>query len=220
MPKIVDPEARRREVVDALFRVVVRDGLQRASLRAVADEAGLNIGSVRHYFAGQRELMDFAMRSMLDRLGGRILRRVEETGGLESHPAERRLGLAADLLGELLPLDGRRRAEVTVFLDFTAAARTNPEFADLARETAVGARALVRRVLDRLEDAGELRPGLDPALETERLAALLDGLCLSAVLHPELLGPERCRAVLDAHLAGLARKNADGPPNRGGFGGP
>ncbi|WP_371676979.1 TetR/AcrR family transcriptional regulator [Streptomyces sp. NBC_01276] len=218
MPKQVDPELRRREVVDALFRVVVRDGLQRASLRAVADEAGLNIGSVRHYFAGQRELMDFAMRSMLDRLGSRILERVEEIGGLENHPRPRRLRLAADLLGELLPLDERRRAEVTVFLDFTAAARTNPEFADLARETAVGARALVRRVLDRLEAAGELRPGLEPVLETERLAALLDGLCLSAVLHPGLLGPERCRAVLDAHLAGLARSaagNADGPLSRG-----
>ncbi|MEI5134937.1 TetR family transcriptional regulator [Streptomyces libani] len=57
MPKQVDREARRREVVDALFRVAVRDGLQRASLRAVADEARLNIGSVRHYFAGQEELM-------------------------------------------------------------------------------------------------------------------------------------------------------------------
>lgn len=60
-----------------------------------------------------------------------------------------------------------------------------------------------------------MRSGLDPALETERLAALLDGLCLSAVLHPDLLGPARCRAVLDAHLAGLAQKNADGPLSRG-----
>ncbi|MEK8143280.1 TetR family transcriptional regulator [Streptomyces sp. M10(2022)] len=76
----MDPDARRRTVVDALFRVVVRDGLQRTSLRAVADEAELNIGSLRHYFASQQELMGFAMQSMLDRLGSRLLQRVEQIG--------------------------------------------------------------------------------------------------------------------------------------------
>ncbi|MGH3548110.1 MAG: hypothetical protein ACRDQU_08350 [Pseudonocardiaceae bacterium] len=44
---------------------MVRSGLQQASLRAVADEATLNLGSVRHYFDNQQELMRFAMQSML-----------------------------------------------------------------------------------------------------------------------------------------------------------
>ncbi|MFJ8210751.1 TetR/AcrR family transcriptional regulator [Streptomyces sp. NPDC096033] len=204
MPKYVDPEARRRDVVDALFRVVVRDGLQRASLRAVADEAGLNIGSLRHYFASQRELMDFAMQSMLDRLGARLIRRVEEAGDLGRHPGPERLRLAVELLAELLPLDEVRRAEVAVFLDFNTAARTSPEFAGLARRTAVGARELVRRLLGRLEATGTLRPGLDLDTETERLTALLDGLGMTAVLHPDLLGTEACLAVLRGHLGDLA----------------
>ncbi|GAA0313118.1 TetR/AcrR family transcriptional regulator [Streptomyces polychromogenes] len=204
MPKYVDPEARRRDVVDALFRVVVRDGLQRTSLRAVADEAGLNIGSLRHYFASQRELMDFAMQSMLDRLGARLVRHVEEIGALERHPGPERLRLAVGLLAELLPLDETRRAEVAVFLDFSTAARTSPEFAGLARRTAVGARELVRRVLGRLDATGTLRPGLDLDAETERLTALLDGLGMSAVLHPDLLGAETCLAVLRGHVGDLA----------------
>ncbi|MFJ8162832.1 TetR/AcrR family transcriptional regulator [Streptomyces sp. NPDC096136] len=204
MPKYVDPEARRRDVVDALFRVVVRDGLQRASLRAVADEAGLNIGSLRHYFAGQQELMDFAMQSMLDRLGARLLRRVEEIGELGGHPRPEQLRLAVELLAELLPLDEVRRAEVAVFLDFSTAARTSPEFAGLARRTAVGARELVRRVLGRLDACGALRAGLDLGAETERLTALLDGLGMTAVLHPDLLGAQACLSVLRGHVGELA----------------
>ncbi|MFI8962620.1 TetR/AcrR family transcriptional regulator [Streptomyces sp. NPDC053493] len=204
MPKQVDPEARRRHVVDALFRVVVRDGLQRASLRAVADEAELNIGSLRHYFASQQELMRFAMQSMLDRLGARLLERVTRIGDLTAHARPERIRLATELLAELLPLDELRRAEVTVFLDFNTAARTDAAFADLSRETAEGARRLVSRVLTRLDASGALRPGLDLDTETERLTALLDGLGLNAVLHPALLTPQACLDALRAHMADLS----------------
>ncbi|MFI9047947.1 TetR/AcrR family transcriptional regulator [Streptomyces sp. NPDC053427] len=204
MPKYVDPDARRREVVDALFRVAVRDGLQRASLRAVADEAGLNIGSLRHYFAGQQELMRFAMQSMLDRVGGRLLRRVEEIGGFAGHSHAEQFRLAAGLLGELLPLGEERRAEVIVFLDFSVAARTDPAFADLAEETATGTRRLVRRVLERLAETGALGTGRELGTETERLAALLDGLGLAAALHPQVLDPHQCAEALRTHLADLA----------------
>ncbi|MFG2227498.1 TetR/AcrR family transcriptional regulator [Streptomyces sp. NPDC048644] len=204
MPKHVDREARRREVVDALFRIVVRDGLQRASLRAVADEAGLNIGSVRHYFASQQELMRFAMESMLERVSERLLRHVEEIGGLAGHPRPEQYDLAAGLLAELLPLDDLRRAEVTVFLDFTAAARTDPAFADLSRKAATGTRGLVRRVLTRLADDGALGQGRDLPAETERLAALIDGLGLTAVLHPTVVTPQTCTEALRNHLSELA----------------
>ncbi|MFE5716772.1 TetR/AcrR family transcriptional regulator [Streptomyces sp. NPDC056501] len=205
MPKYVDPDARRRHVVDALFRVVVREGLHRTSLRAVADEAQLNIGSLRHYFASQQDLMGFAMQSMLDRVGSRLLEHVERIGDLGSRPRSEQLELAAGLLAELLPLDETRRAEVTVFLDFNAAARTNPAFGDLSRQAAEGTRTLMRRVLTRLDVSGALRPGLDLDLETERLTALLDGLGLSAVLHPEILSPQACTDVLLTHLGDLSR---------------
>jgi AcrR family transcriptional regulator len=65
------------------------EGLHRASLRAVADEAQLNIGSLRHYFASQQDLMRFAMQSMLDRVGSRLLEHVERIGDRRS-PGRRR----------------------------------------------------------------------------------------------------------------------------------
>ncbi|MFF5205913.1 TetR/AcrR family transcriptional regulator [Streptosporangium sp. NPDC000396] len=204
MPKQVDPVARRNDVVDALFRVVFRDGLQRASLRAVADEAGLNIGSLRHYFANQQELMRFAMQAMLDRVGDRLLRRIDDIGDMNALTSEQRRRLPMDLLSELLPLDENRRTEAAVFIDFVTAARTHPAIdAELAHKTAAGTRALVRRVLIRMRDMGTLRPGLHIDTETERLSSLLDGLSLNAVLHPGILGPQGCVEVLQAHLDGL-----------------
>jgi AcrR family transcriptional regulator len=196
MPKQIDSVTRRLDVVNALFRVVVRDGLQHASLRTVANEAQLNIGSLRHYFASQHELMRFAMRSMLDRVTARLHRRIDEMGDLRTLPRSEQLRCKANLLAELLPLDDTRRAEVTVFIEFTTAARTNPTLDDLAHESAAGTRALVRRVLT--DETEALRPDID--IETERLTALLDGLSLNAVLRPDLLSAEDCITVLRAHL--------------------
>ena len=48
MPKVVDHAARREQLAAALWRVVVRDGVEAASLRRVAAEAGWSVGSLRH----------------------------------------------------------------------------------------------------------------------------------------------------------------------------
>src|SRR3954462_1402508 len=103
VPRIVDPEARRTAVVDALFRVVRREGVEQASLRNVADEAGLAIGSVRHYFDSHDELLVFALRELEDRVEVRVRAGAERVRAAGT--SAERGPLVEALLGELLPLD-------------------------------------------------------------------------------------------------------------------
>ncbi|TCK27812.1 TetR family transcriptional regulator [Pseudonocardia endophytica] len=194
----MDAGERRELVADALFRVVARDGLHGASLRSVAAEADLNLGSVRHYFAGQSDLMRFAMRTLVDRVAARMAARVEAIGDPGSLPADERVDAAVDLFAELLPLDARRHDEVVVFLEFSAAARRDPGLADLERESTTGTDALVRRAL-----TASLGAGRDLDTEADRLAALLDGLSLAGTRAVDPVGPARCRAALRAHLLDL-----------------
>ncbi|RSN10820.1 TetR family transcriptional regulator [Streptomyces sp. WAC 05977] len=198
MPKIVDPDARRLEIAEAVFRVIQRDGLAQASLRSVAEEAGLAIGSVRHYFRGHDELIVFAMRSLGDRLEARLLGHLPDLLD-PATPRSRRQEITEELLGELLPLTEQTRAETDVWLAFSAAAKNRPDLAEEAVRMYEGVRALVRRVLDGANEAGGLLEGLDLAVETERLAALLDGLALSTGRTP----PELMRTVLRRHLESL-----------------
>ncbi|WP_431902097.1 TetR/AcrR family transcriptional regulator [Nonomuraea sp. bgisy101] len=200
MPKIVDPEARREEVVEAVFRVVRRDGLEQASLRNVAEEAGLAIGSVRHYFAGHTELMVFAMQAMNERVVRRLLEHVER---LES--AGDRLPVAESMLAELLPLDERRREEATIWLAFATAARTRPELRPHAEKSYDGLRHLVFRVLDGARRRDRLREDVDLEVEVERLCALIDGLTVHAVLHPDRMDAGTMTRVLRSHLQSLTR---------------
>lgn len=195
MPKVVDTDMRRRELAEAVWRVILRDGLDRASVRNVAREAGLSMGSLRHYFGSQTELLAFAMRLVPERVRGRV-----EALDLSSRGPRQAI---EQVLSEVLPLDAERRAEAEVWLALTGRALVDPtlrelrdEGYDLLRELCVGAvRALV--------DSGDATPGLDVNLEAERLYAVVDGLALHAVVRPERAPAGQVAAVLARHLDGL-----------------
>jgi AcrR family transcriptional regulator len=191
VPKLVDSQQRRAELAEAVWTVIRRDGLQRASVRNVARQAGLSTGSLRHYFATQSELLCFAMRLVGDRAAARI-------AALEP-AADARLA-AERLLHELVPLDDERRAEAEVWVAFTGHALVDPQ-----------QRAIYERIHDQLNgacttairllvDAGLAAEGLDVALEAGRLHALLDGLALHAVMRPTKVSPSQVKAVIARHL--------------------
>jgi AcrR family transcriptional regulator len=63
----VDHEERRRQIADALLRIADTEGLQAASMRAVAAEAGVSVGNAYYYFASKEQLIQaFYDRAQLD----------------------------------------------------------------------------------------------------------------------------------------------------------
>ncbi len=193
MPRI-DSEARRRELGEALWRVVLRDGIEAASVRKVAAEAGVSAGSLRHVFPTQSELLAFAMQLIIDE----VTRRVEAV-----EPSEDTREAVERLLQSLLVLDPETRAVFEVWLAFTARARVDPGLRPLRDETHAQVRALCQLAIETLRADGKTRPELDLADETERLHALVDGLALHATLDPELTTPARQVELLSRHLDSL-----------------
>ncbi|MGK5729041.1 TetR/AcrR family transcriptional regulator [Streptomyces sp. URMC 124] len=203
MPKIVDPGARRRAVAEAVLRVVGRRGLEAASLRNVAEEAGLAIGSVRHYFGDHDELVIFAMEELTGRIERRVRARVDRL--LDPSAAAERGAGAEELLAEFLPLDPERHEEAVLWIAFATAARTRPGLLPHALALQDGLRTLVARVLSGAREAGALPDDLDTGAESLRLAALLDGLTFQAVLQPATLTPDVLRQTIRRHLDTLRR---------------
>jgi AcrR family transcriptional regulator len=56
MPKIVDKDAKRLELIEAATIVLAREGLARTKMAHVADEAGVGKGTLYEYFASKDEL--------------------------------------------------------------------------------------------------------------------------------------------------------------------
>lgn len=191
MPKVVDPAERRRELAEAVWRVIRRDGLEHASVRNVAREAGLSMGSLRHYFESQGELLAFALRMVIERIERRI-------AALEPQPDPRRR--AELVLAELLPMDAERQAENEVWLAFTARAQVDPALRPLRDQGHDVLRAGCRRIVHDL--AGDV-PEAEIEVQADRLHALLDGLAVHAAVRPDLNTPERMAAVIARHLDDL-----------------
>ncbi|MDQ0663626.1 AcrR family transcriptional regulator [Arthrobacter ulcerisalmonis] len=200
VPKIVDAGARRQDVVQAVLRIIAVDGLERASLREVADEAGLAVGSVRHYFDGSEELLAYSFGTVVDRVVGRLeglLPAVQEAprASLEQRQA------VLTLLGGMLPLDEETAVEVCALLAFKNAARIRPFLAAEADRSHREVAAIVGGVVATVLPDDEAQETL--VVEAERLLATLDGLCMHALLQPGWMTAQMCRDVLERHLEGL-----------------
>ena len=200
MPKIVDAEARRQDVVEAVLRIIAGDGLERASLRETADEAGLAVGSVRHYFAGSEELLAFAFASVVDRIVRRLEASLPGVHAAVPGTPEHRAAILTLLCG-LLPLDGPRALEVCAWMAFRNAARVRPFLAAEADRSHREVAVIVGTVISALRPEGEPKENL--VVEAERLLATLDGLCMHALLQPGWMTREMCIEVLEQHLDGM-----------------
>ncbi len=194
MPKLVDHEQRRRELGQAVWRVIRRDGVGAASVRKVAQEAGWSAGALRHYFSTQSELLTFAMQMVVERIEARV-------GALEP-PADPRRAVE-QRLHELLPLDEERRAENEVWLAFAGLALVDPQLRARHEEVDEELRTACLGAIQELDSGGRLHPGLDRELEAERLHGLLDGLALHTAMRPERMSPQLIRSVLARHLDSL-----------------
>jgi AcrR family transcriptional regulator len=203
MPKVVDHEQRRRELGHAVWRVIRRDGVDHASVRTVAEEAGWSAGALRHYFATQSELLAFAMRLVVERIEGRI-------AALDRATQPRQA--VEQVLHELLPLDDERRAENEVWLAFTARALIDPDLRAQHSEVHDALHQACASAIQTLADADQANASAATALQAERLHALTDGLAVHTALRPDLMAPEHIIAVVRFHLDAL--ENEPGPAQR------
>jgi AcrR family transcriptional regulator len=194
MPKVVDHEQRRRELAHAVWRVIRRRGVDQASVRTVALEAGWSPGALRHYFATQSELLAFAMQLVVERIEGRIAAIDQATDPREA---------VEQVLHELLPLDDERRAENEVWLAFTARALIDPALRDQHNEVHAALHQACASSIQTLAAAANDNAGQAPALEADRLHALIDGLAVHTALRPDLMKPKQIVAVLRLHLDAL-----------------
>ncbi|CAI3801550.1 TetR/AcrR family transcriptional regulator [Pseudarthrobacter sp. MM222] len=211
MPKFVDAALRRQEVVEAVFRIIAADGLERASLREVADEAELAVGSVRHYFNSSDELLAHSFGVVVDRVVERLTAADERLDKVPPGTADHHEAVLT-LLGELLPLDEERAVDACVWMAFKNAARTRPFLAAEADRSHRAVAAIMGRLVMELSPGagiGAEQPDASApdqqrlVTEAERLLATLDGLTMHALLQPEWMTAQMCRDVLEAHLAGL-----------------
>lgn len=156
-------KGRREQILDAALRLIGRDGREAVTHRAVAEEAGVPLGSTTYYFDSRDDLLGQA----LEHVAAMEVERHRELGEeLRSVKSPRQL--ADRLISELVGVAGDRIAYIAEYELWLEAGR-RPDLRDAATSWCD---AEQRSVAGALESLGSSNPAADASL----VVAALDGL--------------------------------------------
>ena len=192
MPKIVDHDERRLELVDATWRIIARQGLESATMREIAMEAGFANGALKPYFPTKDTLLEFAFSHVFNRTNQRIARVTAGKSGLDA--------LRAFCL-EVLPLDEERINEARVVIPFWQKAVSDPRKADIHRESMAEWLAAISRYLGEARSSGDVHAGVADSALAGQLLNMLLGAQIEAALAPEGLLEFGHAGQLEGYLA-------------------
>lgn len=185
MPKVVDHDMRRAEMVQATWHVIAEEGLQAATVRRIAEAADCTTGRITHYFETKDEVLVAALRAVHRAAATRMIVHI---AGDDPRKALR------SVLLEALPLDEERQLEWRVWLAFWGRAATDAELRLEQERRYAEWRALLDQLLQR---AHPQQSTSDRRTSVDVVASGIDGLGIQAVLEPEAFAPHRLRRSVD-----------------------
>src|SRR5919112_1841896 len=175
VPKIVDHNERRLELVDATWRIIARNGLAGATMREIAMEAGFANGALKPYFPTKDTLLEFAFSHVFNRTNQRI---TEVTAGQTGLAALRAFCL------EVLPLDEERINEARIVIPFWQKAVNDPQKAAIHQQSMDEWLTAIRRHLKEARDAGDVSTAVGDNVLAGQLLNMLLGAQIEAALSP------------------------------------
>lgn len=200
MPKIVDHDERRRVIVEALWRVVARDGAHEVSVRHVAAEAGMPKSSIGHYVGTMPQLLGLAVDQVIEANTDYFM-----TLDLLELDADK----VTEVLVTMVPATDSRRHRSGVWLLLVSQAGADPEFADVLKRLNGAVIEGLRELLAGMAQQGLLHPSRDVETEAARLHALIDGISIHCMTDPGLRSEADVRAILRAEVVALAEACGD-----------
>ena len=197
MPKIVDHAARRTEIIEAVWSLIVRKGFLAVTMRELAAEAGYANGALARYFPDKESVLRAAFQRAFDATNERARAAIGDQGGLT---AFRLLCL------EIMPLDEVRLAEARVVIGFWDYAAGQPDLVDFVDSAMATWREEMRMYLGQAQVAGELAPDRPHDRVVDAVLAMTMGLQVNAYFSPRHNTPDRQMAVLDDFLASISNR--------------
>ena len=191
---LMPQQDRRIEVSEAAWKVIVREGLDRTSMRAIARELDCTTGVVTHYFRDKQELILFA----LDRVTEKLKQAMEEVA---ARPVS--VDRLIEMLCAFLPQDNKRQEILKVWVAFLGYA-VGRESLMLEHQTSAGElRDVIIQELKALQSAKKIRQDIDAGVEANSLLALVNGIALDSLIQEKCLNPKQQKMVIQRYFNGI-----------------
>ena len=192
MPKIVDHDQRRLELVAATWRIIAKLGIEGATMREIALEAGFANGALKPYFSSKDTLLTFAFGHVFNRTNERIAAVTAETTGLPALRAFCR---------EVLPLDDERIQEARIVIPFWQKALTDSGKAALHASSMEQWHTQIKEFVGEARAAGDICTPILDSVIADHLLNMLLGAQIAAALTSEGQESEQFTGQLDDYLS-------------------
>lgn len=198
MPRMVNHEKKRKSIAEAAWSIIKKEGIEKASIRRVATEAGMSAGALRHYFSTKDEMLLFIMDYYLEEGKKR-----SQSKSWSDTP----LQAVAEVLLELIPIDEEKKIETSVWWILALQSLTSDTLKEKKDEMTNGMYELASSMIEILALQGILSDSTNVKLEKSRLAVLIDGLSIHALLRPDVYSPDKVKEVIRYHLETLCNES-------------
>ncbi len=204
-----DPDTRRDDLIAATLHLIARSGIRSATVRAIAAEAGVTQGLIRHYFTTKEELIAAAFERHMTQLSARSMEAA-------AAPAPSALQALARVIEMALQPPSSDADTVAIWAGFLQMIQLEPQMLAVHQRAYLGYRDTLEALIARAySEAGiETNP-----THLRRMAiacnAVLDGLWIEGGLLPHCFDPGETveialRSVADIlHLPGLCNACKD-----------
>jgi len=201
VPKRVDHEQRRREIVQAAWRLIARGGFEAMTMREIAAEAGYANGALKHYFSSKDDLLAAAFQQSFFRVNERAAHSIGERTGLAAIRA---------LCLEMLPLDEERQVEARVAIAFWDRVVASKALMKIHADSMAIWRKWIEDELETARRSGELVGDLSHEQIIDALFFVTTGMRVLPILEKGFGPPESYVAMLDAMLARVVAPLGEG----------
>lgn len=192
---------RRLQVSEAAWRVIVREGIDRASMRAIAQEMGCTTAGVTHYFRNKQAVLLFALNQVTERLQALMRSAIAEATGTERLVA---------MLSSFLPVNEQREDTIRVWVAFLGYAVGRESLMVEHQKSAAQLRELIIKELEELQTDGLVRADIDPKVESNALLAFGNGISLDSLIQSNPLSLEQQQMVVQRYVDRLLVSTAVG----------
>lgn len=197
MPKVSDAhkEQVRQRLIDAARTVVLRDGHEGATTRAILDEAGMSAGSLYNYFASKDELFD----ALADQV---VAENVAALVDRDGNGGDAVLRVALDLLD---------KPDLPALAWYRGRMSTDP---DVRGSLATFNRSIVESFAPLVKQAqadGAIDEGIDGEALIELFDVIVEGLNRREVMNGFVTDFDRVgRLAVDVLVRAIVRQRSDG----------
>jgi len=197
LPKVVDHDARKKQIIASASRMIATHGYENLTLRALAADMEITTGMITHYFKSKDEILFAALQAVHDRFYSRASSAIGDRKGLEAIRSRMQASI---------PLTPSVRQDWAIIFHFWASATSKPVFARFMSDEHKRLQTMDIANLKYAQEQGEIGSHLVLERVAEQLDAMTTGIGGSIRFNARRLNKKNAFEIIDDALAQLANK--------------